>query len=80
MARGVLLDGEEHRDAATVDVLAAHEVAGALGRDHDDVGAGLGLDVAEADVEAVAEEQRRAVAEVGRDVARRRRCAAPGRA
>ena len=79
-ARRVLLDGEEHGHATAVDELAAHDVAGTLGGDHEHVGVGLGLDVAEADVEAVAEEQRRAVLEVGLDVARRRRCAAPGRA
>ena len=33
----------QHGDAAAVDVLAAHQVAGTLGRDHDDVGAGRGL-------------------------------------
>ena len=68
LARGVLLDGEEHGDAAPVDVLAADDVAGALGGDHEDVGAGRGLDVAEADVEAVAEEQARALLEVRLDV------------
>src|SRR3712207_9281759 len=47
--------------------LAAHQVAGALGGDHGDVDAGRGLDVAEPDVEAVAEEQRVAVLQVGLD-------------
>jgi hypothetical protein len=46
---------------------AAHQVAGALGGDHGDVDAGRGLDVAEPDVEAVGEEQRVAVLQVGLD-------------
>src|SRR3712207_4317989 len=47
--------------------LAAHQVAGTLGGDHGDVDAGRGLDVAEPDVEAVGEEQRVAVLQVGLD-------------
>jgi hypothetical protein len=43
-------------------------VARALGGDHDDVVTGLGGDVAEADVEAVAEDQRGAVLEVRGDL------------
>ena len=39
LAGRVLLDGDEHRDAAAVDVLAAHEVARALRGDHGDVDA-----------------------------------------
>ena len=63
----VLLDGDEHGDAAAVDVLAADQVAGALGRDHEHVDALGRGDVAEADVEAVAEDQRVAGDEVGLD-------------
>ena len=55
-------------DAAAVDVLAAHEVAGALGGDHRDGDVGRGLDQVEVDVETVAEEQRVAVLEVRLDV------------
>jgi hypothetical protein len=45
-------------------------VTRALGGDHDHVTAGLGPDVVEADVEAVAEEQRRTLAQVGLDLVR----------
>ena len=64
----VLLDGDEHRYAAAVDVLAADEVAGALGGDHEHVDAGGRGDVAEADVEAVAEDQGVAGGDVGLDL------------
>ena len=76
----VLLDGEEHGHAAAVDELATDDVTGALGRDHEHVDVGLGRDVTEADVEAVAEEQRRTGLEVGLDVLGVDACAAPGRA
>ena len=66
-AAGVLLDGDQAGHALAVLELAAHQVARALGGDHGDVDAGRGLDVAEADVEAVAEEQRVAVLQVGLD-------------
>ncbi len=59
LARGVLLDGHDAGDAAALLVLAADQVAGALGGDHADVDVGRGLDEAEADVQAVAEEQPR---------------------
>ena len=67
VAGGVLLDGDQHRHAAAVDELAADEVAGALRRDHAHVDVARRLDVAEADVEAVPEEQRVAVVEVRLD-------------
>src|SRR5699024_9432979 len=54
-AGGVLLDGDDVRDAPTVDELAAHGVPGSLRRDEDDVDTLRRLDVAVADVEAVAE-------------------------
>ena len=61
-----------HRDeaghAAALDELAAHGVAGALRRHHDDVDAGLGLDQAEMHVEAVGKGDRGAVAQVVVDV------------
>src|SRR5690349_16225895 len=53
----VLLHRDQDRHAAAVDVLATHEVAGALGGDHEDVDAVGRGDVAEADVEAVAEDE-----------------------
>ncbi|OPZ54834.1 MAG: hypothetical protein BWY91_01426 [bacterium ADurb.BinA028] len=65
---GILLDADEDRDATAVVELAAHEVAGALGGDHDDVGARLGRDVTEPDVETVSEQQTRALLEVGLDL------------
>ena len=68
MPGGVLLDGDEARHAAALVVGAAHEVAGALGGDHDHVDAGRRHDPAEADVEAVGEEQGVAVVEVRGDV------------
>ena len=63
----VLLDREEHGDAATVDELAAYEVAGALGGDHAHVDAGRRLDQVIADVEPVPEEHCVAVDQVGLD-------------
>ena len=67
LAGGVLLHRDDDGHAAALDELAAHEVAGALRGDHADVDARRRLDVAEADVEAVAEEQRVAVDEVRLD-------------
>jgi hypothetical protein len=49
-------------------VLRAHGVARALGRDHEDVEVGPRLDQVEVDVEAVGEGQRRALAQVGGEV------------
>src|SRR5690606_20423649 len=63
-AGGVDLDGDQDRHAAAVDELAADDVARALGRDHDDVDALRSLEVAEADVEAVDEDQGLASGEV----------------
>ena len=63
----VLLDGDEHRNPASIDVFAAHDMARSLGGNHGDVDAGRGLDIAETDVEAVPEEQRRALLEVRGD-------------
>ena len=55
-----LMDGDEARDAAALDVLAAHGVTGTLGRDHDDVDIGGRIDQAEMNVEAVREGERAA--------------------
>src|SRR6478735_1139174 len=63
----VLLDRDDHGDAATVVVLTTDEVTRTLRGDHGDVDAGGRRDVAEADVEAVAEEQGLAVGEVRLD-------------
>ena len=57
LARGVLGHGDEARHAAALGVGAAHEVAGALRGDHGHVDARGRGDLAEADVEAVGEEQ-----------------------
>ena len=67
LAGRVLLDRDDDRHAAAGDVLATHQVTRALGRDHEHVDAGRRRDVAEADVEAVAEEERVAVDQVGLD-------------
>ena len=68
LALGVLVDGDQARHALAVDELAAHQVAGALRRDHADGDVGRRLDQVEVDVQAVAEEQRIAVFEVRLDV------------
>jgi hypothetical protein len=57
LARGVLLDSHQHRNPATVDELTTDQVAGALRGDHEDVDALGRRDVAEADVEAVTEDE-----------------------
>jgi hypothetical protein len=54
--------------AAALGVFAAHRVAGALGRHHDDVDAGLGLDQAEMHVQTMGKGDRRALAQVVMDV------------
>jgi hypothetical protein len=51
------VDGHQTGDAVAFLVLAADQMAGTLGRDHADVDAGRGLDLAEVDREAVGEEQ-----------------------
>jgi hypothetical protein len=59
-----LCDRHEAGHAAALGVFAAHRVAGALRRHHDDVDAGLRLDQAEMHVEAVGKGDRRAFAQV----------------
>ena len=68
LAGRVLLDGDQVRHAAAGFELAAHDVARALGGDEGDVDVGRRLDVAVADVEAVAEEQGVAGLQVRGDV------------
>ena len=64
----VLRDGDERRHALALGVEAADHVAGALGRDHDDVDVLVRLDQPEVDGEAVAEHERLALGEVRADV------------
>jgi hypothetical protein len=68
LAGGVLLDGDEAGHAAALDVLAADQVARALGGDHDDVHVLRGLDDVEMDVEAVGPDEGLAGLEVREDV------------
>ena len=65
---GVLLDGEQTRNAAALAVHPPHEMAGPLGSDHEDVDVGRGDDLAEVDVEAVGEGEGVTGLEVGTDV------------
>ena len=60
IARRVLENGDQRRHAATLLVLAAHQVARALGGDQHHVDILARLDLLEMDVEAVREQQRRA--------------------
>ncbi len=57
VAGGVLVDGHQAGHAVAFLVLAADQVAGALGGDHADVDAGGRGDLLEVDREAVGEEQ-----------------------
>ena len=66
-AGGVLLDGDQAGHALAVDVLAADQVTRALRGDHRHVDVRRRLDQLEADVEAVAEEERLAGGQVRRD-------------
>lgn len=68
LAGRVLLDGDQVRHAAAGLEFAADDVARALGGNEGDVDVGRGLDVAVADVEAVAEEQGVAGLQVRGDV------------
>ena len=68
LARGVLGHRDQRRDPAALGVGAADQVAGALGGDHGHVDARGRGDLAEADVEAVGEEEGVAVAQVGGDL------------
>ena len=81
LALGVLVDRDQTRHALAVDELAAHQVPGALRRDHADGDVRGRLDQIEVDVQAVAEEQRVAVFQIRLDVVAGRcrpaRCRAP---
>ena len=59
---GILVDREQAGHAAALLELAAHQVAGALGRHHEHVELGLRHDALEVNVEAVRERQILAVA------------------
>ncbi len=67
-ARRILVHRQEAGDAAALQIFAAHGMAGPLGRHHQDVDAGPRLDQAEMDVQAMAEQQRRPVSDVGGDL------------
>ena len=62
------MHGDQAGDAAALQIFAAHGVAGALWRDHRHVEILARLDQVEVDVEAVGEQQRRAVADVRGDL------------
>ena len=64
IAAGVLVDGDQAGHAAALEIFAAHGVAGALGGDHQHVQVGARLDQLEMHVEAVGEQQRRALLHV----------------
>jgi hypothetical protein len=55
VAGRILLHREQARDAAALRIFSANHVAGALGRDHEDVHVGRRLNEFEMDIEAVAE-------------------------
>ncbi len=65
LAGRILVDADQAGHAAALGVGAAHQVTGALRRDHDHVQIGTRLDQLEVDVEAVREGQRAALLEVG---------------
>ena len=65
---GVLVDRDERRHAFALGVLAAHDVAGAFRRDHDDVHIRRRDECFEMDGEAVAEDERLALGKVRADV------------
>jgi hypothetical protein len=67
VAGGVTLDADQHRRAAALGELAAHQVTGGLGRDHAHVHARGRRDEVVPDVEAVGEEQRVALDQGRRD-------------
>ena len=61
------MDRDQARHAASLEIFRAHRVAGALGGDHQHVEIGARLDEIEVHVEAVREQQRRALLHVGRE-------------
>jgi hypothetical protein len=68
LAAGILLDGDQRRDATALGVGPTDEVAGALRGDHRHVDAGGRDDLAIADVEAVGEEEGVALLQVRGDL------------
>ena len=68
LAAGVLVDRDQRGHAAALGVGRAHQVARTLGGDHDDVQILTRGDLAEVDVEAVSEGQRRALLDVRLDL------------
>ena len=68
VAAGVLRDRDQAGHAAAALIFGADGVAGALGRDHEDVDVGTRLDEAEMDVEAVGEGEGGALLHVRREV------------
>ena len=64
------MHGDQAGDAAALQIFAAHGVAGALRRDHRHVEILARLDQVEVDVEAVGEQQGRALLEIGGKVIR----------
>src|SRR5271163_666052 len=68
IAGRILLNREQARYAAAFDELGAHQVAGAFGRDHEDVHVGGRLHELEMDIEAMAEGEVLAPGHVRRDL------------
>ena len=67
-AGGVLKDRDQAGHAAALGIGGTHQMARALGRDHDHVQIGAGLDLLEMDIEAMGERQRRALLDVRLDL------------
>ena len=63
----IMLETDEARHAVALHVLAPHQMAGTLRRDHSDVHLGARLDLLEVDREAVGEHQHHAGPQVGLD-------------
>ena len=68
VAGGVLVHGDQAGHAAALQIFAAHRMAGALGRDHQHVEIGARLDQIEMDIEAMREQQGRALLIFGREI------------
>ncbi len=60
VAAGILMDGDQARDATAALIFAAHRVTGAFGGDHDHIEISAGFDQAEVDVETMSKSKRRA--------------------
>ena len=66
-ARSILLHGDQAGNALAFLVDTTHQMAGALGSDHEDIDTRGRLDLPEVDAEAVSEDQRIARLQIGRD-------------